>query len=95
MSKIYVGQVGVKVELDTEDDLLAAATDIEIRCQKPDGTEVEFDATRVGTVAYFVTTDEEDFDQSGDWLFQVYAEKNNIWKMLGETFSLTIYRPYT
>jgi len=86
--KIYQGAVGVKIVLETGQDLSESTTH-KILVQKPDGSELEwaadisaviedkdgrqFDVTPKDGYIEYITSD-GDLDQSGDYLLQAYVE---------------------
>lgn len=89
--KIYVGQVGVSVELDTQDDvaILAIATVLKIKFRRPDGVSGVWDAVRDGSVLKYQTTAPSDLPVAGVWKLQAYGEGNG-WKIRGETVDFTV-----
>lgn len=89
MGKIYIGQVGVLIELDTQDSLVGA-TKTEIRYRKPDKSTGAWEGTVDGTKIVYLIDDDEVLNLSGSWLLQAYAEGPG-WALLGETVTLTVY----
>jgi hypothetical protein len=89
MGKIYIGQVGVLIELDTQDSL-TGATKAEIRYRKPDKSVGAWVGIIDGTKITYLIDNEEVLNLSGSWLLQAYAEGPG-WALLGETVTLPIY----
>ena len=89
MGKIYIGQVGVLIELDTQDSLLGA-TKTEIRYRKPDKSTGAWEGTIDGTKITHLIDDDTVLDSAGSWLLQAYAEGSG-WALLGETVTLPVY----
>jgi hypothetical protein len=89
MGKIYIGQVGVLIELDTQDSLLGA-TKTEIRYRKPDKSTGAWVGIIDGAKITYLINNEEVLNLSGSWLLQAYAEGPG-WALLGETVTLPIY----
>jgi hypothetical protein len=89
MGKIYVGQIGVLIELDTQDNL-TGATKAEIRYYKPDKSTGAWTGTIVGTKITRLISLNTDLDIAGNWLLQAYAEGSG-WALLGETVNMTVY----
>lgn len=88
MGKIYVGDVGTVLKLDTKVDISDCSV-FKIRYQKPDGTSDYWTAVRVGQKVR-VISDANTWDQSGNWLYQSYVEEgSNKWH--GEVISHRIY----
>jgi hypothetical protein len=88
MSKVYVGDTGTLVELDTGADL-STATLVNVKAKKPDGTAVTWVATVSGTTVRY-TTLTADFDQHGGWTLQAYVEMPTG-RWTGEAAALTVY----
>ena len=91
MGKIYEGQVGVRIELETSSDL-SGATLTEIKYKKPGGDKGVWAATVDGTKIYYVTTADE-LDKRG--VLQVQAHVTGAgFDLLGETAKVQIYPPW-
>lgn len=94
MGQVYVGQIGLKIELDTL-DLMSGATTQEIKYKKPSGAIGSWTATQDGTKLYYITTDPvdsaalDDLDESGTWYLQSYAAGAD-WSILGEAVTLDV-----
>lgn len=90
--KIYIGQIGADIKLDTEDDptLLAAATVRHIKYRRPDGVQGFWTATLSGTLLRFITTAATDLPVAGVWKLQAYAEGPG-WSIPGETADMMIH----
>jgi hypothetical protein len=89
MSKVYVGDIGTVVKLDTGQPL-AGATALSIDARRPDGSAVNLTATIVETTKVMITTDSATFTQPGDWRLQAHVTMpTGEWR--GETVALTVY----
>ena len=88
-TKWYVGTVGVKLVVETGQDL-SDTMQVSLLVKKPDGTQEEWTGTANGTkIEYIVQQD--DFDQAGIYRIQakaVFAD-GAIW--YGNTDVLVIY----
>jgi hypothetical protein len=90
MSKVYVGDTGTLIELDTGVSL-AGATVLEIKVRKPDGTLATWSASASATkLAY--TTQPTTLDQAGVWRLQASVTLPSG-KWLGETALLSVHPP--
>lgn len=93
MGKIYVGDIGTVIELDTG-IALSGASPLRIKYEKPDGTTRGYwGATVTDTTKAKYTTVADDLDVSGVWVFQVYAGGLSGWTGHGEEYKRTIYDP--
>ncbi len=101
MSKIYVGDVGTIIRLDTDPSGdagidLATADTLKILVKKPDGTLVEWTATQYSdTTQIQYTIQEDDLDIKGTYKVQAYV----AWDLpasehRGETVSFKVYEAY-
>lgn len=88
--KIYVGDTGTAIELDTEADLTGAA--VAILAQKPDGTSVEWTAVPTGAIVRYLTL-ADDLDQAGTWKLQAEVS-TGAGKWLGATVKLKVYEEF-
>ena len=69
---VFVGDVGTILLFDTGEDV-TAATLLEIKVTKPDGTSTTWNGTASGNnISYTITTN--DLDQAGEYILQPYAE---------------------
>lgn len=93
MGKVYEGQVGVRIELETSSDLsLATLTEIKYKKSSPGGTGV-WAATVDGTKIFYVTTSADDLDKRG--VLQVQAHVSGAgFDLLGETAEVQIHPPW-
>lgn len=92
MSKVYVGDTGTLIELDTGVSL-TGATMLEIHALKPDGTLVTWPATAALNKLQY-TTQSGTFDQAGVWSMQAsVALPSGKW--LGETVLMRVYAEMT
>lgn len=88
MSKVYVGDTGTLIELDTGVSL-AGATVLEIKARKPDGTVATWPATASATKLQY-TTLADTLDQAGTWKLQASVTLPSG-KWLGETAFVRVY----
>lgn len=90
--KIYVGDVGTAIILDTEEDLTdASAVTIEVR--KPNGKEVTWTGAKFETtkVKYVIVID--DLDQSGKYHMQTKViTPTGSWR--GGTVPMEVYKKW-
>lgn len=93
MGKVYVGDVGTVIIVNTKEDL-AAATVTNIKVQKPNKTEVIWAGTVYENTKIKYIIQEGDFDVPGDYMVQAYIEIPG-WKGRGETTQFTVYARYT
>lgn len=91
MNKVYVGDTGTMIELDTGVSL-TGATVTEIKALKPDGTLATWTATVSSTKLRYITL-ADTLDQSGTWKLQASVTLPSG-KWLGETADLRIHKPY-
>lgn len=91
MNKVYVGDIGTAIELDTGVSLVGA-TVTEIKVRKPSGIVETWTATVSGTKLRYVTLT-DDLDQEGVWRMQASVTlPSGKWR--GETAELKVYPPY-
>lgn len=67
--KYYVGDTGTVIRLDVKVDI-SSATVRKIKAEKPDGTEVVWDAVAIGSNLIAYTTLAGTLDQAGEWKLQ-------------------------
>ncbi len=92
MGKVYEGQIGVRVELETGSDL-SGTTLTEIKWKKPGGTKGVWPAVVDGTKVYYVTTASTDLDRRG--MVQVQAHVSGTgFDLLGETAEFQVWPPW-
>ena len=91
MGKVYEGQIGVKIELETLADL-TGATLTEIK-YKTGSTKGAWSATVDGTKIFFITTAATDLESRGVIQVQAHASGPGF-DLLGETASFTVYAPW-
>jgi|Deesub1362B_J571_1020462.scaffolds.fasta_scaffold00499_25 tRNA(Met) C34 N-acetyltransferase TmcA len=95
MGKIYRGDTGIKIVLDTETDL-TDATMAKILVKKPSGSEDEwiadFDDKIAGKISYTISHNE--LNETGLYKLQAYVEFTDGSKLLGETCSLVVFDKY-
>lgn len=92
--KVYVGDVGTVIYLDTGEDMSSASV-MKIKVKKPDASTVEWtaalDVTNTNRIKYVVVAD--DLDQDGTYRLQAYCV-TPLWSGLGETAQLKVYNPF-
>ncbi len=91
--KIYKGDVGQKIILDTDQDI-SEATLLQIKYKKPDATTGTWTATLTGIDSAYYTTVENDLDQTGNWEIQLYVELGGA-KIHGTIVSFHVYKKVT
>ena len=91
MGKIFKGDVGIDLRVDTKIDLTGATKTV-LRVQKPNKQEVEWTATVSETELRYTTTS-PDFNIVGVYLISAYVEFGATSKHAGETAELTVYEP--
>jgi hypothetical protein len=91
MSKVYVGDTGTLIDLDTGVSLVGA-TVLEIKARKPDGTVVTWTATASTTHLQYTTLNNT-LDQHGIWKLQASVTLPSG-KWTGETADLKVHAPY-
>lgn len=92
-NKHYVGEIGTEILLDTG-VTITGATETKIKCEKPDGTLVDWTATIKETTKLTYLTVANDFNQSG--LYKVQASLTlSGWTGLGETATFKVYDAFT
>ena len=87
-AKIYQGSTGVKIIVETGQDL-SDADYVGIRVKKPSEVEVEWSGTAVGTTIEYVTQ-EGDLDEAGAYKIQAVVKRGNS-VVYGETAILYVY----
>lgn len=91
MNKIYVGDTGTLVQVETGQDLRAAIS-VSLEVRKPSGAIVSWAATAVGTKLVY-TSLVGTFDLPGPWKLQAKVElPSGSW--LGETASFSVLAPF-
>lgn len=90
MSKVFKGDLGTKLVVDTDVDI-SLATVLKIYYIKPDGTKGSWTGTLEGTDSIsYTTTSVSDLGQVGLWILQAYVEMSGG-KWYGEAVALNIY----
>jgi len=92
MSKNYVGDIGVNIDVDCGTDISTATGQV-LKVKKPGGAEVEWTASIYNTNYLRHTTVDGDFDEEGEYKLQSYLTLSG-WTGLGETASFTIYNKF-
>lgn len=92
MSKIYVGDVGTLVQVETGQDL-TGATSLTLEVRKPGGALTTWAATPQGTKLLYISS-VESFDQSGIWKLQSRVIlPSGAWR--GETAIFEVFPPFS
>lgn len=86
-AKIYVGDTGTTLNLDTKVSLAGAT--VAILAERPDDTKVIWPAAAVGMVARYVTL-AADLNQPGTWKLQARVT-TAAGRWLGKTITLKVY----
>ncbi len=89
MPKVYVGDVGTILKLDTGENL-GTATAQTIKYTRPDATTGYWSGEVVETTKVKYVIQAGDWDVAGEWFFQSYVELPD-WQGHGETAPYTIY----
>jgi hypothetical protein len=93
MTKVYVGDIGTDIILDTTHSLVAA-TAVSIEVLKPDSTTASWAASVTATTKVHFVSVAGTFDVAGIYRLQAKATlPSGVW--LGETVELTVYTPFT
>ena len=87
MNKIYVGDVGVLVQVDTGQSMSSAAVH-EIHVKYPDNTTAIWTASINGNIIEYVTQ-ASDLSQAGRYKIQAYIEMG-AYKGFGDTTTLNV-----
>jgi hypothetical protein len=90
MTKVYEGDEGLEIRLDTGQSL-AGATAMKIKVKKPDQSTVEWTATQHDSTTIKYTTGSGDLATSGDYVLQAYVEWGADSKHTGESVVLKVY----
>lgn len=92
MSKIFVGQSSLRIQLTTSVDI-TSANSLKIKYKKPDNTEGEWTATEHTAstgIIYYDLTLATDLDVAGTWTFWAYVEFSDGRVAPGESFKQVI-----
>lgn len=90
MSKVFKGDLGTKLVVDTDVDI-SLATVLKIYYIKPDGTKGSWTGTLEGTDSIsYTTTTTSDLGQVGLWILQAYVEMSGG-KWYGEAVGLNVF----
>jgi len=93
MTKVYVGDIGTELLLDTG-QALATATALTIEVLKPDSTTASWTGAVSATTKIRFVSAAGTFNIAGEYRLQAKAVMpSGTW--LGQTVSLTIYTPFT
>lgn len=92
MAKMYVGNVGGVIILDTKTDI-TGATGIVMKVKKPDNTEVEWSSAVYNSnyVKYTIVAD--DLNMQGDYQVQAYFTLSG-WTGRGETATFEVHKHF-
>jgi hypothetical protein len=92
-SKVFCGDCGVELRVNTEIDL-SGATKAVLRVRKPNKSVVEWDATVSGTILTY-TTVAGDLAADGDYVICAYVEFGASSKHYGEAVELEVCKPFS
>jgi len=95
MGKVYRGDIGLKIGIETNTDLTDAIL-AKIKVKKPSGIETEWNADfedkAAGKIYYIVQ--EGDLDEAGLYKLQAYCEFTDGSKLYGDTVSFVVHDKY-
>ena len=99
MSKIFVGQSSLRIQVTTSVNI-AAATELLIKYIKPDddateGSWVATEGTAATGIFYYDLVDEDDLDVAGVWTFWGYVTFSDGRGAPGEIFKVRVYEEGT
>jgi len=92
MTKVYVGEVGLKIKVNTGVDLTNATSTL-ILVEKPDGTKVDWTATieDASNGIIYYETQSGDLNQSGIYYIQAKVTFSDGDTLFGERAELIVY----
>lgn len=90
--KHYTGETGTVIRVDCGEDI-SLATSTRLYCQKPDGTNVWWEATIYGTNYLTYTTVVGDLNQAGTYRIHSSLTLGG-WSGLGEVDTFVIIPPF-
>lgn len=95
--KIYVGQIGALLEVNTQgleadspEVDWSSSTSTTIKCRLPDKSEVDFPATLDGALLKFITTTADELPLAGTYSIQAHVVGPG-YDALGETAKFRVY----
>ena len=91
-NKIYVGDIGTVIILDTN-ETISSATTTDIKVKKGDGTIVTWTGSLSGNDSVTYTVVDGDLSCSGIYKIQAYVVMP-IWSGLGETAEFQVYAAF-
>lgn len=91
-NKMYVGDIGTVITLDTN-ETISSATTTNIEVRKGDGTITTWTGSLSGTDSVTYTTVDGDFSCSGIYKVQAYVVMSG-WSGLGETAEFQVYAAF-
>lgn len=91
--KIYKGDIGTEIRLNTGVDLQSAV--VSIYYKKPSGTTGYWSSTVDDSTYVLYTIQDGDLDEAGEWTLQTYVELLSGWKGHGEIVSMMVWEPIT
>jgi len=94
MSKIYINDIGVVIEIEMGESL-SGATNLKLEVRKPDNTEVEWTPTVYGEGFNYLRyiTVANDLDQAGVWKANPFLSLDG-WTGLADTVTFEVYDKY-
>ena len=87
--KVYKGDVGTRIKLDTGQNL-SAATTLRIVYEKPNGERGYWTASAIETTKLYYDTQAGNLDVDGDWTIQAFVSLPT-WTGYGESVTMTVY----
>ncbi len=91
-NKIYVGDIGTVITLDTNESITSATT-TDIKVKKGDGTIATWTGSLSGSDSVTYTTVDGDLSCSGIYKAQAYVVMTG-WSGLGETVEFRVYAAF-
>ena len=89
MSKIYVGDTGTEIVLDTGSPIIGASV-VQVRARKPSGAIALWVGVVVEVNKIRYTTLVGDINEQGIWKLQAYVA-TPLWTGLGETLEIKVF----
>lgn len=91
-NKIYVGDIGTVITLDTN-EVISGATTTDIKVKKGDGTIATWTGSLSGNDSVTYTIVDGDLSCSGIYKIQAYVDMTT-WSGLGETAEFQVYAAF-
>ena len=91
-NKIYIGDVGTAIRIDMSEDI-SAATNLKLKDQKPDGSEVDWIPVIDASNYLLYETVDKDIDHAGIYRINPQMALGD-WSGSGDTVEFTVYNFY-